>query len=239
MWIKHIKGCSCFINLIKFVLIQFGQFDEELKDCHSVMFPWYKTTTKKIITIGISQTTGASLEKKDYQLIHELLSPWTEVHLRPLSLISYLHFCHHVAGQLDFGKVPLANCLEQTVEADVRLLVWTGGNGVPAPRAQRAAGLAGCLVWATGPKWHMLEERERMRERRKLKNTTKTITRAHTTILKYWWSSVYNAFKPTTRTSWRVEMFLAGTIFSANKKKKKTQDYRYRTIIQELADTQA
>lgn len=51
-----------------------------------------------------------------------------------------------VAGQLNLGKISLADGLEQTVVADVRLLIGAGGDGVPAPGAQRAAGLAGGLV---------------------------------------------------------------------------------------------
>lgn len=59
---------------------------------------------------------------------------------------SHLPARQDVAGQLDLGKVSLADGLEQTVVADVRLLVGTGGDGVPAPGTQRAAGLAGGLV---------------------------------------------------------------------------------------------
>lgn len=60
--------------------------------------------------------------------------------------VSHLFACQDVAGQLDLGKVPLADGLEQTVVTDVRLLVGAGGDGVPAPGAQRAAGLAGGFV---------------------------------------------------------------------------------------------
>lgn len=60
--------------------------------------------------------------------------------------MSHLLARQDVAGQLDFGKVSLADGFEQSVIADVRLLVGAGSNGVPAPGAQRAAGLAGGLV---------------------------------------------------------------------------------------------
>lgn len=59
---------------------------------------------------------------------------------------SHLLACQDVAGQLDLGKVSLANGLEQTVVANVRLLIRAGGDGVPAPSTQGAAGLAGGLV---------------------------------------------------------------------------------------------
>jgi len=51
-----------------------------------------------------------------------------------------------VAGQLDLGEVSLSNGLEQTVVADVWLLIGAGGDGVSAPGAQRATGLGGGLV---------------------------------------------------------------------------------------------
>ena len=60
--------------------------------------------------------------------------------------MSHLLACQDVAGQLDLGKVSLADGLEQAVVADVRLLVGAGGDGDPAPGPQRAAGLAGGLV---------------------------------------------------------------------------------------------
>lgn len=65
--------------------------------------------------------------------------------------MTYLSARQDVAGQLDLGKVALADGLEQAVVADVRLLVGAGGDGVPAAGAQRAAGLARGLVHATGP----------------------------------------------------------------------------------------
>lgn len=61
-----------------------------------------------------------------------------------------------MAGQLDFGKVPLADGLEQTVVADVWLLVGAGGDGVPAASPQRATGLARGLVCTAGPQQYML-----------------------------------------------------------------------------------
>lgn len=60
--------------------------------------------------------------------------------------MSHLLARQDVAGQLDLGKVSLADGLEQAVVADVWLLIGAGGDGVPAPGAQRAAGLAGGLV---------------------------------------------------------------------------------------------
>lgn len=73
--------------------------------------------------------------------------------------LPYLPACQDVAGQLDLGEVSLADGLEQAVVADVRLLIWAGGDGVPASGAQWAAGLASGLVWAAGPQWYMLEEK--------------------------------------------------------------------------------
>lgn len=97
----------------------------------------------------------------------------TSTHLSPSSLLpplkstvpclfppSHLLACQDVAGQLDLGKVSLANGLEQTVVANVRLLIRAGGDGIPAPSTQGAAGLAGGLVWAAG-KATMLEEKGR------------------------------------------------------------------------------
>lgn len=49
---------------------------------------------------------------------------------------SHLPAGQDVAGQLDFSKVSLADGLEQTVVADVRLLVGAGGDGVPAAGPQ-------------------------------------------------------------------------------------------------------
>lgn len=76
-------------------------------------------------------------------LIHLLLPPPT---LDPCCPLSHLLARQDVAGQLDLGEVSLANGLQQTVVANVRLLVGAGGDGVPAPSSQRAAGLAGGLV---------------------------------------------------------------------------------------------
>lgn len=77
--------------------------------------------------------------------------------------LPYLPARQDVAGQLDLGEVSLADGLEQAVVADVRLLIWAGGDGVPASGAQWAAGLASGLVWAAGPQWYMLEEEGRGR----------------------------------------------------------------------------
>lgn len=41
-----------------------------------------------------------------------------------------------MAGQLDLGKVALADGLKQAVVADVRSLVRAGGDGVPTAGAQ-------------------------------------------------------------------------------------------------------
>lgn len=65
-----------------------------------------------------------------------------------------------MAGQLDLGEVSFADGLEQTVVADVGLLIGAGGDGVSAASTQRAAGLAGGLVRAAGPQRHMLEGNE-------------------------------------------------------------------------------
>lgn len=81
------------------------------------------------------------------------------IHLPPSGLccpVSHLPARQDVAGQLDLGEVPLADGLEQAVVADVRLLIRAGGDGVPAPGAQRAAGLTGGLVCPAGPQRHML-----------------------------------------------------------------------------------
>lgn len=77
-----------------------------------------------------------------------------------VSLVTHLPARQNVAGQLDLGKVSFADGLEQAVVAYVRLFVGARGNRVPAPGTQRAAGLAGGLIWAAGPQWHMLEENE-------------------------------------------------------------------------------
>lgn len=72
-------------------------------------------------------------------------------HLQGRRFPSHLSACQDVAGQLDLGKVSFADGLEQTVVPNVRLLIGTGGDGVPASGPQRAAGLTGSLVRATGP----------------------------------------------------------------------------------------
>lgn len=97
--------------------------------------------------------------KHQFFLIPHHLIPHPPPTLDRRCPLSHLLARQDVASQLDLGKVSLADGLEQTVVADVRLLVGARGDGIPAPGAQRATGLAGGLVCTAGPQWHMLEEK--------------------------------------------------------------------------------
>lgn len=52
--------------------------------------------------------------------------------------MSYLPAGQNMACQLHFGKIALADGLEQPVVADVRLFVRAGGDGIPATGSERA-----------------------------------------------------------------------------------------------------
>lgn len=105
--------------------------------------------------------------------------------------MAHLPACQDVARQLDFGKVSLADGLEQTVVADVRLLVWAGGDGVPAPGTQRAAGLARGLVCAAGTERHMLQDKRGASGRGDRVSTS--MTRCSSSII---WSQALSNFSP-------------------------------------------